>query len=252
MEADLKWRNAQSTRASFAVGHVIALLMVLLPPLLYSIFLGFRIDVAYFVGRKDLSLLLLMPLGCLAPLVYLRGRQKLSSGIVMATLWVPMAVYACISLRHLLEASAAIEALEDMDCYAFEGKRHLQRAYEVAEELYTSCTERPGMELAPVRECPGYSALADAWEREFLYLQALEVRFPCAGICRHGRRLWEGAGRLAPACGRFAVQWLWSAKMQASMVLGYSVLALLASLPAMGLVVNPLVEQINAPLLMED
>mmetsp|Transcript_40343 Transcript_40343/g.128204 ORF Transcript_40343/g.128204 Transcript_40343/m.128204 type:complete len:252 (-) Transcript_40343:2-757(-) len=240
--------NGFRLRNDFALGHLLLLLVVFLPPFAYSLFLGFRPDVAYFVGRGALTALVVVPAALFIPALYANGRRKVLSGMVMTSVWVPALIFALIGGVHSFYAREAIAALESRDCYSFPEKRELQRGYEVAVELYLACTERPGLQLATVADCPRYPVLSDGWKRQFGYLQALEERFPCAGICMRGRRIWQGSGEIAPACGAFASQWLWSAEVQASLILGYGIFLMLASIPVKLLVVDPLVEQINAPL----
>jgi len=227
---------------NFAVGHVLVLLVVFFPPFAYCLFLGIRVDAAYFLGHGTLvAALALVPLTLLFPAIYLCGLKTINSRMVLTSVWIPVLIFALAGSRARMHGIVAMNALESRDCYAFPEKRKLHRAYLVASELRQSCVTRPGLSAASIEECPGYESAASAWARQFRYLQSLESRFPCSGVCSYGERLWFEPGTMAPSCGPFAAQWLWSAYTQATIVLGYSVLVGLVSIPAKLLIIDPLV-----------
>lgn len=242
----LAGEKARKLRTSFAFAHLIVLFMVLFPPFTCSVLLGYRTDAAYFVGRGPLiGALCLVPLVLVFPLLFLGTTTKISSMRLMTSLWVPLVIFALLGSRYRIETKVAMTSLLSKDCYSFQEKAKLQHAYEIAEDLYVSCTKRPGLEEVSVDECPGYLELERTWERQFGYLAALEQRFPCAGICQEARRFWHEPGRLAPDCGTFAAQWIWSAYVQALIVLAYSATLIALSIPAKLLLVDPLVHQLR-------
>lgn len=232
---------------NFAIGHVLVLLVVFFPPFAYCLFLGIRVDAAYFIGHGTLmAALALVPLTLLFPAIYVSGIKRVNSRMVMFSIWIPLLMYALAGSRSRMHAIVAMNALESRDCYSFAEKRKLHRAYLVASELRQSCTTQPGYSAVSIEECPGYQSTASAWSRQFRYLKSLESRFPCSGVCSYGERLWLEPGTMAPSCGPFAAQWLWSAYTQATIVLGYSVLVGLASIPTKLLLIDPLVGHFRA------
>jgi len=241
MEEDGMKVNDKPSLSNFAIGHVLVLLVIFFPPFAYCLFLGIRIDAAYFLGHGTLvAALALVPLTLLFPAIYVCGIKKINSRMVLCSIWAPVLIFAIAGSRARMHGIVAMNALESRDCYAFPDKRKLHRAYLVASELRQSCTTRPGLLAATIEECPGYEEAAASWPRQFRYLKSLESRFPCSGVCSYGERLWFEPGTMAPSCGPFAAQWLWSAHTQATIVLTYSVIVGLASIPTKLLLIDPL------------
>lgn len=226
---------------NFAVGHVILLFVVFFPPFTYCLFLGMRVDAVYFLGHTALmAAFMLVPITLIFPALYLCGISRLTGRLVLTSVWIPLIVYGLAGSRSRMHSMLAMNALESRDCYAYPEKRMLHRAYLVASELHQSCTTRSGIAAMTIEECPGYEDVAMTWSKQFRYLKSLESRFPCSGICNYGERLWFEPGTMAPSCGAFAAQWLWSTYTQASIVLVYSLVVGFASIPTKLLLIDPL------------
>jgi hypothetical protein len=226
-----------------AISHTIVLATVFFPPFVMCIAMSGP-DVAYFVGRSYFApMLVLIPLLILVPLLHLCFRP-LNPFFYLGTMLIPAILFAYIGLEIHSHAGVAGEALINRDCFHYPQKLGLQRAYMSALEFYMPCkVQFPGH--TSVAHCPGYDQLLRTFPKEMPYLQGLEWRFPCAGICRNADRLWSNAGAPAPTCGLFAAQWLQGAASQAWVVLLYSLIAGLLSIPAYILIAQPVIHRLG-------
>lgn len=237
--------EVQWLRRLFAVGHAIGLAVLFLPvvPLALSVVSG--ADVIFWAGRSMLLVILVLALALALPA--LGGCFRPTSRFFLASVWAPAALLALVSCGYRFRAQATADALLGPACFDHPQRQDLQRAYEAADALYGAClsilVQQPGLppEIHSVAECPRYPKTAKQWGRQFDYLASLESRFPCAGICYGGRRLWQDAGVLAPSCAPFARQALTGARAWATVLLAYSLLVIVALIPAQVALLSPLV-----------
>jgi hypothetical protein len=230
--------SAARNRRFWALAHSTALVVIFCLPFALIFMTGLNGDVAYFIGRDWLVLLVLPLLAVLFPLLSACFSSKRP---LRATFWLgmllPGIVFTILGFHFWVQTKWTQDALKNRDCETFHEKRGLQKAYDAAKKVYVDC----GFAVESIERCPAYTAAEDLYSREFLYLKALEERFPCAGICGRGSTLWRDAGVQAPACGPFVAIWLQGAHMQAGCVMLYSIVVMLAALPLQFLIVDPLV-----------
>jgi|Transcript_45465 hypothetical protein len=239
-------KGADRLRRLLNIGHVAFLLFLFAPPLTLCVAMAAEVNIAYFVGRSAWWAVLIIVTLFLA-FAFFRVRR--TKPVVLATIWVPAALLALVGGIYRLRAEITAASLESRDCFAFKDKRELQRAYQVADELWESCVNQvilpASVDATPTKitDCPAYPSAVATYGKQFAYLESLESRYQCAGICHRGKRLWDEAGTIAPSCGPFVSQWLYAGHAQASIVLWYSVIVILTMFPAHSLLMMPLFEQ---------
>lgn len=232
--------EAASLRRRFAGGHAFALGVLFSPPVVLCCSLLVSLDVVYFVGRWWLLPVLLLPLVFIFPLLTVARPRP--AGLILGSLLTPCVVFILVGQHYGTMTDIAVTTLRSRDCFVLEEKRELQRAYEVATQIYRSCVGTATREVSVAR-CPGYEEAAKEHGRQFSYLESLEARFPCAGICHRGIRLWEqDHGMEAPSCGLFVAQWMEAAHIDAEMVLAYSVVVALTGIPGVLAVLHPFLQ----------
>eukprot|EP00747_Dinoflagellata_sp_TGD_P164033 gnl/TRDRNA2_/TRDRNA2_183418_c0_seq1.p1 gnl/TRDRNA2_/TRDRNA2_183418_c0~~gnl/TRDRNA2_/TRDRNA2_183418_c0_seq1.p1 ORF type:complete len:277 (+),score=49.56 gnl/TRDRNA2_/TRDRNA2_183418_c0_seq1:76-906(+) len=210
--------------------HSFGMLIVLMPPFVLSMYIGWNTDVRYFNGTYMLAgffVILWLPLTH-----YSHHFFKWSNGMFLASLICPLIFFAILGgfMRH--DCEMVLDALKSSDCTSFVEKRELYEAYQDALGIYNHCGQYTTVGISNIEECPQYHDVEENYEKEFKYLHGLEQRFPCAGVCTEGNlRLWEGAGMEAPECDLYVVEWMWGAKIQSTAVLGYCVFMLVISAP---------------------
>eukprot|EP00928_Gymnodinium_smaydae_P023616 TRINITY_DN1941_c0_g1_i3.p3 TRINITY_DN1941_c0_g1~~TRINITY_DN1941_c0_g1_i3.p3 ORF type:complete len:128 (-),score=31.46 TRINITY_DN1941_c0_g1_i3:61-444(-) len=126
---------------------------------------------------------------------------------------------------------------------AYDVKQDIYRTQRKLDRVFSSCVAAAGPGGAPssVRACAGFTDVFNVAPRQVEYLESMEYRFDCAGICRHSQRLFFNAGINAPACGLFVAQWMRSARIQASIVMWYG-LGLIALSFASRMFLKPLLQ----------
>lgn len=223
-------------RRTLAFWHFVVLGFLFFPPLVLCVSLGTDADVVHFAGTKGLWALLVVPFLLVAPVAHLCGRPGSTALVASALLPAILLAYVGASLRDT--AGAAKTALYDRDCTAFDAKQDLYETQRKLEHMLSTCGA-----VAPssVRECPWFSDFFKEHREQVQYLESLEYRFDCAGICRHSPRLFFNAGVNAPSCGLFVAQWMRSARIQASIVMWYG-LGLIALSFASRLLLKPLLQ----------
>lgn len=241
-------KNNTKLRRLLNVGHVAFLIFLFAPPLTLCVALGADMNVAYFVGRWAWWSLIILPM--IGIMALATGARK-SKAMVLATIWVPAAVLCLVGGLYRARTEIVAHSLQSRDCFAFQDKRELQRAYQVADELWESCNNQvilpASMTSTPksVMDCPAYPDAAVTYRKQFAYLERLEANYQCAGICHRGKRLFHEAGVIAPSCGPIAAQWLLAGHSQAAIVLWYSVFVILLMFPGHVFLMMPLLEQLD-------
>merc|ERR1719291_804137 len=130
-----------------------------------------------------------------------------SGAFFLASIWIPAIIFTMCGGFMEARLKVTTGSLGSFDCLGFEEKRELRRAYEAAHGAYNLCVLRPGYETAGVDECPEYKGLFKEWPRQLKYLQDIERRLPCAGICGGNEmRLFHEAGVPARACGPLCIR----------------------------------------------
>lgn len=237
-------------RKTIALGHTFVLLVIFAPPLIFCTILGQNLDGIFFAGRKLWLVILILPLlSIFFPVWHVLMMPRRSTSLILPSVWLPCMMIGVAASGFHWNVENAEHALFNRDCYAFENKRKLNRAYQVAEEIYDECVLRPGLalEMVSVRDCPLYTENLPKWAPEWRYLESLEQRFHCAGVCRSqpAKRLWDNAGVEAPNCALFAIQWLHAAAIQSRIVIWYTLFIAFAAFPTRQLLLNPLVHYLE-------
>jgi hypothetical protein len=222
-------------------------------------------NVSYFMGPQLVYLLCLVPVLVFVPMLHL-WHCRLSGAFYLGTVWCPAIVLICVTGAYREKLTIAQASLASSDCYGFEMKGDLQRAYDAAKDLKATCEPAyPGMSKAhSVVDCEGYGDLWGDFAVELDFLQEVEGRSPCAGICTGGQRLWDGPNDYvfrettqvgvsagAPACGPFVSEWLKGAQTRTTIVLAYSILVVALSIPGYSLFLEPMIYDGLRPLLEE-
>jgi hypothetical protein len=232
--------EAAALRRRFAGGHAFVLLVLFSPPLTLCSSLLVSLDVVFFVGRWWLAPLLLLPLALIFPLLTVARPRP--TGLILASVLTPCVVFILVGQHYATHTEVAVTTLRSRDCFALDEKKELARAHQVAEQIYRGCAEAASG-TASVAGCPGYKEAAEQHGRQFDYLESLELRFPCSGICHRGLRLWGlDHGMEAPSCGLFVAEWMGAAHTQAEMVLAYSTVVALAAIPGITVVLQPFLQ----------
>lgn len=244
-------------RKTIAMGHTFILLIIFTPPLIFCTILGQNLDGIYFAGRKLwLVIIILFLFGICFPFLHVFLAPKRSTRLILPSVWLPCALILLSCSAYQWNTEHAETALFNRDCYAFETKRDLNRAYQVAEEIYDACVLLPGLAIegVSVGDCPQYAVAKEKWGLQFRYLESLEQRFHCAGVCRSqtSKRLWFDAGMPAPSCALFAIQWLHLATVQTKIIIGYCLIVAIAVLPARQALLIPLVQHLEKQTDLED
>mmetsp|Transcript_20404 Transcript_20404/g.37135 ORF Transcript_20404/g.37135 Transcript_20404/m.37135 type:complete len:252 (-) Transcript_20404:21-776(-) len=112
-----------------------------------------------------------------------------------------------VSWMQLQNTSALLSA---SGCSSSAAKEHLNQAWMAAKELLDSCAEDLAqLTGAPVNEkreitvlssCQQYTHLLYMWEREWTYLERLEVTSGCGGFCEPARPIWGLAPGVQDKC----------------------------------------------------
>lgn len=239
--------EVQRVRRQFAVGHAIFLFVVFLPLFVLALAIGVSEDVSYFVGNLLVLLLLPVPVALVLPALHTVVRP--TSRFLLVSVGVPAATLAVTGLVWRVRIDAAVTALGSPECFALPAKHQLHLAYAAADELYGICqtlmrdASGDPQQVLSIWDCVHYEEASKEWGRQFGYLESLERRFPCAGICYGGRRLWHDADTLAPPCGAFAAQWLRSAGTLAAVIVGCSIFLLLLLIPGEAVLLRLLVKR---------
>jgi len=237
----------------FAVGHAAFIFVVFLPPLALALRLGLSPDVLFFADRGLLLLLTAAVLGLIFPFMHVCFRP--TNRFMLVSVWLPALTFFFVGFMYRYRTSAATAALRHPSCFDDPAKKGLEKAYRAADELYGVCMAwRPPPTGAPaavdsIAECPDYHSALRLWGREFNYLATLERRFPCGGVCYAGRRLWVDPGTYGAACSPFAAQWMSSAHVQATILLGYSIFVMVVLIPSHIVCLSPLVRRYDEELL---
>lgn len=227
-------------------GHALTLFMIFFPPFTLCLCLAFNVDVSFFVGRGALLCLIMIPWMIAVPLVHYWTVPR--GWFFFASVLIPCVFFAFIAGSYRERTMVVEGALMNPDCHAFWEKRDLQKAHETALFLYRNCSrqaEREDWVIQSVTQCPSYPLVMYQMDlvREFSYLQSLEARFPCAGICGgEHTRLWSNPGTKAPSCDLFAAQWVHGGNIQASIMLGFCAVAILSSIPGYQFLVKPFLD----------
>lgn len=243
MEKPLYYEGGSGvSRRSLAMGHTIMLAAVFFPPFVLCLSLSGP-DVSYFVGRGWLLALVTIPLILFVPFLHMWIRPKKPMFYIFSII-IPAVVFTLVAGAVRMKADVAHNALMQRDCFLLKDQQNLHRAYMAALDFYQPCAVTSGLQGSPmpsITECPRYLTFEKDFHREMTYLENMESRFPCAGICRNGRRIFDKPGNPAPACGLFVAQWLGSASVHASIIIWYNILALAAAVPAFFLFAGPIV-----------
>jgi len=236
-------------RRLFAVGHAALILITFAPLLFLMLAVGLNVDVVYFVGWPFSLLLVFVATALFLPLLHLCVRP--TSTLFQLGFWVPALVLTASAVVYTMELAAARNAMASAECLASPAKSQLNLAYNSANEFFTICQtirgQPPGKasEVENIADCRDYEHMLDEWGNDFRYLEAVESRFPCAGMCYNARRLWYDTGALAPNCSPFILQKIHAAYIQALIVLGCSILLLLLMIPSQSMLVGPMLEHYN-------
>ncbi|CAK0868495.1 unnamed protein product [Prorocentrum cordatum] len=238
----------------FAGGHAFVLLVLFAPPLTLCASLLVSLDVVFFVGRWWLSPLLLLPLALIFPLLtVVRPRP---TGLILASVLTPCVVFILVGAHYASHTEVAVTTLRRVAIASPWTTRRSWRVPTRSLSKFTAGAPRRSWaqrawQAAPAtgrRPSSTAGAGADssppvARGSQFDYLESLEVRFPCAGICHRGLRLWgPGRGQEAPSCGLFVAEWMGAAHTQAEMVLAYSTVVALAAIPGTTVVLQPFLQ----------
>jgi len=230
--------------------HLLVLLILFIPPVMLCTTIASNQDVVHFIGVGVMRLsYLAVPGFLLIPLIH-GCLKKVPHWLFLMTLWAPAVFFIFLSYYYKDQLRLVSGALENQDCFAFTEKRYLHQSYVKAVEVYNDCSEHNL--VSSIRDCPHYYDISIDWALEWDYLQDLEARFYCTGICGSGRRIWEHAGAPAPSCGPFVSQWIRGANIQADLVMGYDIFLLVLAVPLLSIFLDGVLKGYYDPLCNAD
>lgn len=187
---------------SFADAFSFSLLAMYSYPIASFTYVGFKSDVAYWLGRWCLFVWLipvLLSWGYMA-IVRKRLRRKV---VVLTCIIVPCTVLFILGNIYLHNASTTASQLLANDCHTFPRKRDLEQAWEAANTIWTKCVNytmtatginhTEAARISKVHHCKGYEDWYPVYGERWEYLQALEVQRQCAGWCEADHALWTFA-----------------------------------------------------------
>mmetsp|Transcript_79897 Transcript_79897/g.230964 ORF Transcript_79897/g.230964 Transcript_79897/m.230964 type:complete len:256 (+) Transcript_79897:168-935(+) len=245
--------EVRSLRRLFAVGHGITVNFVLLPLLPLALGVATGADVVFWAGRSIQVAIFALLIALALPALGLCFRP--TSRFYLTSVWLPMGFLAATSIICRSRIGTASKALMSPMCADHVVKHDLEQAYEDADGLYGTCIamlvrEKGGIpDIAGVADCSRYRKAAIRWGKEFNYLASLEDRYPCAGMCYGGRRLWEDAGELGPPCGPFVAQALDGARLQVNVLLAYSLIVIVLMMASQATMLGSLVRRYDHALM---
>lgn len=113
---------------------------------------------------------------------------------------VPAAALTGIVQVQAWQFREAAAALVSSDCDSFLGKAKVQRAWQVAYDLKTSCTlalanatgapVEDASRVLDLHDCPDYPFLMQRLGKEFAFLEHMETNYHCGGWCTPARPIW--------------------------------------------------------------
>lgn len=226
------------------------LFLLFAPPTLLCVHLGIDPDVAYWVGRGSLSVLVLPVLFmALFGGMHARGAKK---AVITAAFLMPAVMFAAIGGVYMNSCEMAYAHLISQDCSVPREKAEIQGAYDSAMSLYDTCLARTGINLEDednpymkppsVASCDEYrNAVArdHPLKEEWDYLAHMELNFVCGGFCKPGRPLWVRSLEVHEACAPFAASKMWTASHQSSQILVYGIIVMALYIPMYILILSP-------------
>jgi len=195
---------------AFEVKLLCAATVLLSWPVSICYFLYLKPSVRYWFGYFELFLgggILLWILG----MFFISMWKPVSRGMAtVLVLLVPCAAFAISWQLQDLHFRFTAAALISTDCGADASKAYIQKAWTVAKNTSTNCdnyltelTGAPLDQLSKVRRienCPGYLEDMAEYEKEWIYLEALETKYQCGGWCYPDYPLWTSSKTPLDSC----------------------------------------------------
>jgi hypothetical protein len=228
-----------------AMAHAFLLFSIFIPCIMLCVQMSRNVDLDYFVGVGVAQLsYLLMAFIIMVPMMHFF--MSFSPWFFLLSMWIPGFGFAGIGMYYWSESYVAVNALRSSNCTQdFLPKAELQISYNSGQDLYHACH---AMVIDSIEDCVQYDNVYDMSPEDFAYLQGLERRFQCAGICNSGVRLWEQAGTSAPACGLFVAEWVNAASKSSQLMLWYSAIVVVVSVSVWILLLDNLLKDYYTPL----
>mmetsp|Transcript_83091 Transcript_83091/g.173941 ORF Transcript_83091/g.173941 Transcript_83091/m.173941 type:complete len:266 (-) Transcript_83091:63-860(-) len=249
-------RASQRLQRHFLVGHAALFGLLIWPAVAIFFAVARGEDARYFGGYIQLALLLLVPLACALPFLHVCIRPQ--TWLVAGSLWIPIVAIWVAAFTYWLRFWLSIHVLSSSSCGESSISGGLEQALVSADTLYETCRgavrssstgHNSSLEVTGVKECPGFDQLASEQAAALHFLESLEMRYPCAGFCKDGRRLFEEPGRWAPACAPMAASALQAPLRMTSALLVYVLLAAACVATIQFTFVPPLVQRVEDTLL---
>jgi len=168
--------------------------------------------VSYFQSNYYYVVLVIPVVTIIVHVIHVRKGVPVKFAIVTG-LVVPNLVLLWFGNMMYLNAVDKTDKLFSGDCNSFNTKRELQRSWEAAYALYSSCINQTSqqtghsreklMDTFRIQDCEEYNSaltgLTDAGSRayeqshleDWTYLRSLEEEHFCAGWCYHAQQLWS-------------------------------------------------------------
>lgn len=185
----------------FPTAYTIFVFAVFITPIWQICHIGHDSNVQYWVGPWCHIAAVLPMFFVAAHVVHLKKKVP-HKPIVIISIFVPAITLLVISDIVMTVAYDKADQLFSTDCDTFEGKRELQRAWNVAENMYFKClqdtiaqqnrnlTLETAVQLYRITDCEEYAPAHAQHARQWDYLQYLEENHVCAGWCSGATRLW--------------------------------------------------------------
>merc|ERR1719158_2741544 len=154
--------------------------------------------VKYFHGQTYLVLLIIPFLIVVAHFYHVRSGPD--RYVTHLTLIVPSLILLVFGTGLLTSATRIADQFFSTDCTLSREKLHLQKEWKAAQSIYQSClqetaasrnlTEGYLSKHFRIQDCSEYEdSLRYHW-RDWTYLQQLEEKYSCTGVCAPGEQLW--------------------------------------------------------------
>jgi len=189
----------------------VAIFAVMGPTFIDAYALAQDANAQYWVGHFAWYILFVIPaIIVLAHLVQSWARRPLFLALV-ASVAVPPLLSSIVGYLYMLPVSHVVVRLRSSDCTTFESKFHIESAYREAASFYHDCVAAAAKNASKpvetvekemvISQCPKYDPDASGYQREWMYLEALEKKDYCAGWCESGKSLWTTQrGVLGDSC----------------------------------------------------
>jgi hypothetical protein len=186
-------------RKIFPAAFTLISLCLFMVPVYLAVYSARHPAVRYFHGQWYYMLIIIPIIILVVHFYHIRnGPNRYVTNLAML---VPSFLLLLYGTHLLTNATSAADRMFSTDCTTMREKMQLQREWEAAESLYSSCLKSTAVSrnlssayLAKnfrVQDCTEYESALASHRREWNFLQYLEENQACTGFCKPGAQLWS-------------------------------------------------------------